>query len=318
MILVVTDYHRSVMGITDWLLHYKVDYLIISSLTELSITEINSNYLELLIDKVVIRTDQISVVYFWRGAINLATAKSNFNSDMEFKIVKKEYEFLKEYLMKSLSRKCFNLPSASFNVINNKLFTIELASLIGLQVPDFIVTGNKSRLIEFVTKHNNDVIIKTMSEGIYEIDGNDVYQCFVRKVEMEEIEYLNDNFELTFFQKFIEKEFEIRVFFIEGEFYVCNIFDTNLVNIDYRKSFNSNLHLDFVRGRLTLDLKKKLRKLMNMLHYNMASIDLIFDGVKSYLLEVNPLGYFDAVNNSNYIDLNQLIAKKLIEIELKK
>lgn len=98
--------------------------------------------------------------------------------------------------------------------------------------------------------------------------------------------------------KKIDKLFEVRVFYLAGEFYSMAIFsqEDTQTETDFR-NYNltdPNRTVPFI---LPDKIRQKLSLLMNKLDLNSGSIDIIVSKeLKFYFLEINPIGQFGMVS----------------------
>lgn len=184
---------------------------------------------------------------------------------------------------------------------HNKLIDLKLAKKFGLNVPETFIhnsnlPNNYKKDAIYITKMNKAAIsvklenVKLQTGLTTEIDKNFI-----------------DNEKSVFpsvIQEKIEKEFELRTFFFEDNYYSMAIFSQKdpTTAIDYR-NYNQEKSNRMVPFKLPKPLLKKLKKLMIALDLNTGSIDLIYSkNGKFYFLEVNPCGQFDWVSvNCNYI-----------------
>jgi len=117
-------------------------------------------------------------------------------------------------------------------------------------------------------------------------------------------------------QKYIEKEYEIRSFYLRGKFYSMAIFSqqNEITKTDYRKqTAKKNRRVPYA---LTKAVEEKLRKLMNMLNIDTGSIDLIkAKNGDMYFLEVNPSGIFNDLSYSCNYYIEQTIANILMDFK---
>ncbi|WP_238586871.1 hypothetical protein [Chryseobacterium sp. Leaf405] len=132
-----------------------------------------------------------------------------------------------------------------------------------------------------------------------------MYTSIVEKKE-------NEDFFITFFQEKIEKDFEIRSFYLKGEIWSMAIFSQNDDNtkVDSRK-YNGKIINRNVRYNLPKDLEEKIILLMNKLDLSSGSLDFIKSGNKFYFLEVNPVGQFGNVSFYCNYDLAYKLAENL-------
>jgi glutathione synthase/RimK-type ligase-like ATP-grasp enzyme len=123
---------------------------------------------------------------------------------------------------------------------------------------------------------------------------------------IDNIDNISNHFFPTYFQKYIEKEFELRIFYLKGKFYSMAIFSQNDIKttIDYR-NYNKEKPNRNIPFQLPKDLEKKLHFFMKKSALDTGSIDMIKDTNGQYVfLEVNPVGQFDwlSINCNYYIE----------------
>lgn len=196
----------------------------------------------------------------------------------------------------------------------NKLDVLQKATKLGLVVPETIITNSKKELNRFLSRSG-----KVITKSIYNMrplahDG-EIFSQYTTEVSEEVLTQIPDFFFPSLFQKSIDKNFEIRTFFLEGEFYSIAIFsqqDQRSKN-DFRK-YNFEVPVRESVYALPNTLKKKLFKLMQHFNLNSASLDLIKSMDGEYVfLEINPLGQFGMVSLPGNFYLEKKIAQTLIK-----
>lgn len=115
------------------------------------------------------------------------------------------------------------------------------------------------------------------------------------------------------FQQKIDKNLEIRAFYLDGRCYsmaICSSFDKQ-TQVDYRR-YNDVKPNRKVPYCLPSHIEKNIDALMKKLKLNCGSLDLILDnnGVY-YYLEVNPVGQFGMVSFPCNYNLEKIIAEYL-------
>ena len=124
-----------------------------------------------------------------------------------------------------------------------------------------------------------------------------------------------DVFFPTLFQKNIEKEYEIRTFYLQGRFYSSAIFSQKdpTTSIDFR-NYNKSFPNRMVPYRIPEALELQVEQLMQELDLDTGSIDFIkgVDG-KFYFLEVNPVGQYGFVDVPCNYNINKIIAEELMK-----
>lgn len=196
---------------------------------------------------------------------------------------------------------------------NNKLLILESAVDSGLKIPNTIVTNNKKDLLGFI-EEGKRYITKSLYKSPYVETYNFVYYGN-GTIEIDGSN-LSENFAPSLVQEYIEKEIEIRVFFIEDFFYSMAIFSQNneKTMIDFRNydTKKPNRNIPFTLNDETLE---KLKVFKNKIEYSTGSIDLILTPQGEYVfLEINAMGQYSWLSES----CNYYIDKKIAEILIHK
>jgi ATP-GRASP peptide maturase of grasp-with-spasm system len=199
----------------------------------------------------------------------------------------------------------------------NKLTVINKAKKLKIHTPNTLVSNSKNDLLDFFILNNKSIITKTIGE-VEAFDFEDrSYALFTEVITDEKIEKLPNVFFPSLFQQMIEKSYEIRSFYIDGDFYSMAIFSGSdqKTKVDFRK-YNQTKPNRTVPYQLPSNLELKLHKLMLELGLNTGSIDLIksIDN-KYYFLEVNPVGQFGMVSKPCNYFLEKIVANKLKKYE---
>lgn len=225
--------------------------------------------------------DEITSVWYRRGGLNFRHVQYKNES---ININMNEYQhWLEDYIKKTLeSKKHINKES---NSDVNKLLVLEQAQKIGLDIPSYFLASNTDDVVLDKT------IIKTIGgnprmENIIKDSSGMMYTTVVRETE-------NEDFFITFFQEKIEKDFEIRSFYLNRKIWSTAIFSQNneQTKIDFRK-YNDKKPTRKVPYDLPKDIEEKVCLLMQSMDLNCGSLDFIKSGDKHYFLEINTVGQF--------------------------
>lgn len=199
-------------------------------------------------------------------------------------------------------------------ISKNKFEVLTQAQACGLNIPESIITTNKSFLQEG-TFDSRPVITKSIGDILFISPEGENHEITVLTTDItEKIPSLQGNFFPALIQEKIEKLFELRVFYLDGECYSMAIFSqsnsqtqTDFRQYDYEKPNR------WVPFNLDKSVKKKLKKLMEMLNLNTGSIDLIYSNKGEYIfLEVNPSGQFGMTSYPCNFNIEEKIADFLI------
>lgn len=196
---------------------------------------------------------------------------------------------------------------------NNKILNLLEASKVGLEIPKTIVTNNRKSLLEFIEKGKR-YITKSINQSP-SLETDDFYYHGEGTFELN-FDEVSEVFAPSLVQEYIEKEIEIRTFFIEENYYSMAIFSQNdeKTKIDFRNYNQSkpNRNIPFI---LPDDIVNKLKIFAKKMDYNTGSFDLILTPKGKYIfLEINPMGQYDWVSQ----DCNYYIDKKIAELLIKK
>ncbi len=208
--------------------------------------------------------------------------------------------WLEDFVIKTLeSKRHINKQS---NTYVNKLLVLEQAKNVGLNIPAYFLSENTDEVIL------NKTITKSITGNVVLESLNKYYSGIMYTTVVEEME--KDNFFITFFQDKVDKDFEIRSFYLNGKIWSMAIFSQNdeQTKVDFRK-YNIEKPNRNVRYNLPKEIEIKICKLMQSLDLNCGSLDFMKSGNSYYFLEVNPVGQFGNVS----ADCNYLLEKEIAE-----
>jgi ATP-GRASP peptide maturase of grasp-with-spasm system len=305
MVLIETinnDY--TTLKVVEWMDFFGVQYYCITPKDTIDILMNQSN------DSAVLKIhdnefylNDIKGYWFRRGyfEVRMSRSSSYYDKNEEFFIPSynhsiTEKNVMLQYLHHLLSEKKTINSFLYSNV--NKLTVLHEAQKQGLIVPKQLLTNSKEDLIEFYNSCRGKVISKVCSpSGGFETLNYNV-AAYSELVDNEFLNTLTQNFFTSFFQEAIDKEFEVRSFFLNDKFYSMAIFsqESEKTKIDFR-NYNEEFPNRCVPFNLPNEVEEKLQKLFNILNLNSGSADLIYskDGIY-YFLEINPVGQFGMVS----------------------
>ena len=198
----------------------------------------------------------------------------------------------------------------------NKLAVLRRAAREGIATPATLVTTEREALRRFCAEHGA-VITKPIGEVEAFIAGEVSHFLFTTPLGPAEIEALPERFAPSLFQERIEKAYELRVFYLDGEFHAMAIFSQNdpQTRADFRQ-YNRERPNRNVPYRLRPDLTERLLGLMAGLELETGSLDLLVtpDG-REVFLEINPVGQLGMVSHPCNYQLERRIAQLLLRKE---
>lgn len=245
--------------------------------------------------------DKITSVWYRRGGLKIK--RLNYENPSVNAHMNEVQHWLEDYVRTILeSKKHINKES---NSDVNKLLVLEEAKKIGLEIPEYFLADNTDQV------SLDKTIVKTIGGNpiLDDIDtdlNGIMYTSVVHKRE-------KTKFFITFFQDRIDKEFEIRTFYLNGKCHSMAIFSQNdeQTKTDFRK-YNLEKPNRNVPYKLSSDIEEKIKLLMNSLDLNCGSLDFIKgkDG-KFYFLEVNTIGQFLGLSRTCNYSVDKKIADYL-------
>jgi len=201
-----------------------------------------------------------------------------------------------------------------FNRETNKMEALSMAIDSGLNVPGSLVTDSRDQLAAFVLK-NGTLITKAILNGDFFQKNKESYAVYTEAIGETEINALPDRFFPALFQQKVEKEYEIRTFFLDNKCYSMAIFsqEDEQTAVDFRRYNNVDPNRT-VPYQLPKGVERDLRKLMKKMRLKTGSIDLLksTDG-EYYFLEVNAVGQFGMVSHPCNYYLEKEVADYLIK-----
>ncbi|MDL2314633.1 hypothetical protein LJC16_00050 [Bacteroidales bacterium OttesenSCG-928-C19] len=287
-------------SIMDWLAKYNIPCRRVNSDSFYSFYDLE------LSEK---KTDDVH--WFWKWRMPDFRENAYYEDEINNKAVNKamtsEYKDLFSAYFDNIQGEIINHPHY---VDIDKLSQLRIASQCGLIVPATIVTSQKSSLLSFFSKHKQIITKNLIASVLLEFD--DVYyQSLTSLVSKEFIDKQPDCFFPSLFQETIEKEFELRVIYIGGQFFSCAIVNVDDSVTDSREAVNSR-EAQLIPYKLPAEIECKLHDFMQRTNLQIGSIDMIYNENGYVFLEVNPsgqmLGYSEACN----YNIEKTIAQYLI------
>ena len=305
--------------VISWLKFYNHDYLrinadeIIENKIYISINEKNITY-----KNTNLCINDINSIWFRKfGSFSRTnyyhTVKKVVESNDLQQLANEYYAILGSFISLFKRKKWLTYPwLASLN----KFDILLLAQECGLNIPESFIVSQKSHLIDIQKKSKKTYISKSAFEPYFIHQPNGFFSMFTKEiVDMNDIP---EFFFPSFIQEKICKKYELRIFYINGEYYTMAIFSQSSKNteLDFRKFDWSNPNRK-IPYNLPRDLKEKLTNMLNILKLNCCSIDIIKSSTdeKYYFLEINPTGEFGMTSTPCNYEAYKKIAQTLIEMD---
>jgi ATP-GRASP peptide maturase of grasp-with-spasm system len=271
-------------------------------------------------DNLIIRTHYSRIefnkndIVWFRRAIFFSTYIIEKGDEKSVKI--KAYLFnerkeIFESIIKWIKKNCRFVADPDYSEVN-KIEVLCLAKTLSINCPEWIMTNNKQMLLHFA-QDRRQIASKSFTTLMYEEDGS-FCKSIVKLMSYENIIELPDKFQTAIFQKYIDKKYELRVFFWGEQLFPMAIFSQNdeKTKIDFR-NYNLDRPNRCVPVKLGADYSSKLLVLAKALKLDTGSFDILVSECDIYyFLEVNPVGQFGMVSYPCNYYIEKFIAKNLL------
>jgi hypothetical protein len=319
MILVLSHdaYEQGTDPVISWLLYHKANFL------KISIGDLLGTKVPYKVDIAgqdievngINFKDKINVVWHRRFMGEMGSFL-NFDSIHAVNLrseVRKEMDVFMEYLSTLLKTKKWLTSFQNINI--NKIEALNIAQDCGLIIPISSILNNRREAQKFKKQHPEGVITKTISgsRGHYLHEG-DTYVMLTTEMTKERVDDLPEYFLPTLFQAKVKADFEIRVFYLDKQFFPTAILTPKSARSVDRKMDNDTASTHFVPYALPKGIMEKLDDFMEKIGLNTGSIDLMkcHDGSLVFL-EVNPVGQYSAESERCNYKIEKSIAEWLIK-----
>lgn len=305
----VPTYH-----VVKWLEKYNITVHVITEKDLINSVQITNENILLKINKEVISLNDVNSYWYRRGMLNLPYVVNQLLLPAEIESDLKQEKSLVEEIIHAY---LFNVPSLSsyYSSDLNRVCTLYLAKKNGLQTPNFIVCNQKKDIQPFLNKYIK-IVNKPIGNGLYMNKENVQYLNYTSMLVKDDFDSLPPVFAPSLFLEYIEKKYELRVFYLDGKCYTMAIFSQSDVKtqIDFRKYSieKPNRNEAYL---LPKNIEKKIDKLMRSIRLKTGSIDIIVTPNDDFVfLEINPAGQFLNVSHICNYNLEKKIAQYLIKI----
>jgi len=315
-ILSKRDLEISTEHVMDWLQALGGSFVRLNGMDMLK--SVNYNFNEDGIAKTFIPED-VNICWFRRWAdddfipgIVMNSDSSNLNLLTLQSHLKSETSIISKSFFSSIKGKKW-LSSFS-EVSTTKIEMLEAALKSGLSIPRSLITTSKNELRVFFDTSEGKVISKCISDGPFFYSQDEFLSLKTVQIDEETLENIPETFFVSLFQQMVEKEYELRVFYLDHTFYAMAIFSQldGQTTVDFR-NYNLRKPNRTVPYTLPLEIVSKLKILMEDLNMSTGSIDLIRATSGEYIfLEVNPVGQFGMTSLPCNYYLEKKVAQYLI------
>lgn len=183
----------------------------------------------------------------------------------------------------------------------------------GLQIPETLISNNRKDVQAFIEKEGS-VITKPLAFPYTYYDPEGMQKpklSYTRTISFQEVEKLPEVFHFGLFQKMVEKQYEIRTFYLNGKCWSMAIFSqsSEQTKVDFR-NYNLKNRNRSIPFQLPKEMENRIRSFMKACDLNWGSLDFAIDPDNNFIFfEVNPQGQFGMVSNPCNYHLEKELAE---------
>lgn len=204
-----------------------------------------------------------------------------------------------------------NKMQSDHAVCNDKLHQLAMAQAAGLKVPATIFTNDKAVIQEFFEQCRGDMVVKLHGALSKSMEGNTPFFPTTR-LSKEDLEHLDSlAYCPMIFQEFIPKAYELRIAWVDGEFFAGQIAVDADLYTDWRMARSQTS--PWKPYTLPAAIQHQVNRLMVSLDLSFGVLDMIRHRDGDYIfLEVNPQGEWGMLQKDLHYPIGETIANKLI------
>lgn len=236
--------------------------------------------------------------------------------DDDFKeIYFQEYQTMRNIFFESLKEvPWFNPIAIDHEVCNNKFRQLSVAAQNGLEIPKSLFTNNQEKVKPFFFEEcNKQMIAKLHGVLSRTMSGNapSFPTTLIQESNLDELDTLV--YCPMIFQEMIPKAYELRIVYVDGEFFTgkINAGKSERGKTDWR--FATDVYSKWEAYQLPNEITASLTKMMRQMNLFFGAIDMIRHQDGRYIfLEVNPQGEWGMLQRDLQYPIGETIAEKLV------
>lgn len=225
-------------------------------------------------------------------------------------IFNREYDSLRSNIYTILDHLPWINPYESERKVDfNKMYQLQSAEKNGLRIPETLFSNDQEEILRFIKEKCSGKSIAKL-HGVMSRNMNGENMVSTTVIDDRTIQNLADiAYCPMIFQPYIEKEYELRIVYIDGLFFTGKI--NNSENTDWREVKEGYYWSSY---ELPEEIKKKLTLMMSQMGLCFGAIDMIKSTDREYyFLEVNPQGEWGMLQKELHFPIAERIADYLLK-----
>ncbi|MEK7092065.1 MAG: hypothetical protein AAB907_00410 [Patescibacteria group bacterium] len=194
----------------------------------------------------------------------------------------------------------------------NKIHQLILASDVGFELPETLISSDPNKIREFWEHCQNDMVAKILS--VSPIEDHIVFTNRITELHMEKIDSIR--YSPSIFQRCIAKKYELRITVVGNNAFVVRIESQKgeTTKTDWRKSNQTGEKIGMEESELPVSVKNKCLNFVSRLGLRFGCIDMIVTPDDRYVfLEINPNGQWYFIQTATGIPIGEAIVDLLCE-----
>lgn len=184
----------------------------------------------------------------------------------------------------------------------HKPYQIKIASEIGFDVPDTLITSNPERAQDFWQHCQKQMVMKTLI--LSPMEDRVIYTNKVTEELIQKIERIKSS--PVILQRLVPKKYELRITIVGDNIFPVQVDSDS--KIDWRRS-----RIKLKRHSLPKSIKEKCFQLVKKLGLRYGCIDMMVTTNNQYIfLEINPNGQWSFVEERTGMPIGKAIAHLLV------
>lgn len=309
MVLIFSSKHdMTTLVVIEWLEYYGMNWVRINGEDKIDLEFLGEDVKFTTSENESFLLSQIKSFWYRRGVFNIGNILTSEIQQFKFfqhVEVKKIVEFLFFKLEKLKSISSFNTSD------NNKLITSSIARELKIKTTDDYLFSKSEFVKKLFTEKKIDFITKPIGgEGMHDFEKFTIYN-YSKKITLKKI--TSNIFFPSLIQNYIEKKYELRIFYLDEKFYTMAILSQSddKTKVDFR-NYNKDIPNRTIPFKLPENMEVKIDLLMKKLNLNTGSIDMIVTPKNEFVfLEVNPVGQFGMTSYPCNYNLEEIVANYL-------
>ncbi len=229
---------------------------------------------------------------FWNRRPSMPRIRGIEINASDKKVAEDDYRSTFNHVYRRLSRQCFAVNGFDeARIAEDKLIQLDAARAAGFDIPDTLVSDNRSHIVEFIKEANDKCLTKPLNGVVWKCAGGGFATSFASKVTLAQLVEFDGILTPQIYQKYIDKKYEIRVTCM-GDHVVAVRIDSQAdqnTMVDWRRADFRKLKAEEIC--LPLWVKEACIRTLRHLGVLFGCIDLIYTKTAEYVfLEVNQMG----------------------------